>query len=267
MKIVLSALLLTGLALQAAPVRSGKAESELVSDVRSVRPGHNLTVALRLKANPRWHTYWINPGESGLPTRIKWTLPEGFSAGRLQFPVPHRFEGGGAIGFGYEGEVFLFTTIAVPEKLADRSITLGASVSWLACDPTQCLPGRATLSLKLPVANEEPKPSTWSAKLVKAQKKLPIELVDANANLTNKKDHWLVTLKLPKKWQGFPSSPQFFPENNSYCDLKKPVQFTDIAGGIEIKVPMPKEEATEGRFAFVLDGLAQPLRFSMAVRH
>jgi hypothetical protein len=29
-----------------------------------------------------WHTYWRNPGDSGLPTTLDWKLPTGIAAGR-----------------------------------------------------------------------------------------------------------------------------------------------------------------------------------------
>lgn len=51
-----------------------------------------LGVAVRLKMGPRWHTYWINPGDSGAPTEIRWNLPPGFEAGPIQWPYPERIE-------------------------------------------------------------------------------------------------------------------------------------------------------------------------------
>jgi DsbC/DsbD-like thiol-disulfide interchange protein len=266
MKLALLILLFGALAVQATPVRSGKVEAELVSDVRAILPGHTLTVALRLKANPNWHTYWSNPGESGMPTTIKWTLPDGFRAGALQFPVPHRFEGSGLVGFGYEEEVFLFTEITVPEKLTDNQITLSARASWLACDPAQCLPGRVQLSLTLPVATADPKPSKWSRILTSARKKIPRELADATAKVVQENATWVITLQLPKKLQPSPSDPQFFPENPKFADLKSPPQFKEIKGGFEIRVPISEdvaELANPVRFLFA--GMERPLLFSAKV--
>ena len=60
------------------PVRADHIDVELVSATNSVEPGGTLTLALRLKADEHWHTYWKNPGDSGLATQIAWTLPEGF---------------------------------------------------------------------------------------------------------------------------------------------------------------------------------------------
>ena len=62
----------------AAPiVKTDHVEAALVSERVSAEPGKPLTVGLRLRMIPHWHTYWKNPGDSGLPTRIQWELPPG----------------------------------------------------------------------------------------------------------------------------------------------------------------------------------------------
>src|SRR5438270_12740141 len=65
-------------------------KADLVTDATAVQPGKAFTVGIRLKIKPGWHVYWINPGDSGAPTTVKWKLPEGFVAGPVQFPVPQK---------------------------------------------------------------------------------------------------------------------------------------------------------------------------------
>ena len=67
-------------ALESAPVHSARATATLVSETDSVAPGKPLRLALRLAMAPGWHTYWSNPGDSGLPTAIDWLLPPDFKA-------------------------------------------------------------------------------------------------------------------------------------------------------------------------------------------
>ena len=74
----------------AAPFKTQNVEAELVSSRAAVAPGESFLVALRLKVRPEWHTYWINPGDSGAPTTLDWALPAGFKADAIQWPVPHR---------------------------------------------------------------------------------------------------------------------------------------------------------------------------------
>ena len=52
-------------------------QAELVSEVDSIQPGQPFWLGLHLKMEPGWHTYWKNPGDSGLPTRLTWKMPDG----------------------------------------------------------------------------------------------------------------------------------------------------------------------------------------------
>src|SRR4051794_19044952 len=77
--------------LHAAPmVKTEHVEAELVADSASAQPGHPLTVGLKLRMEPQWHTYWKNPGDSGLATQIRWTLPPGWQASEIQWPYPQK---------------------------------------------------------------------------------------------------------------------------------------------------------------------------------
>ena len=69
-------------------VRTPHVEAELVSEQTALVPGATTTVALRLKLASGWHVYWRNPGDSGLPTTIAWTLPPGIEAGPIAWPAP-----------------------------------------------------------------------------------------------------------------------------------------------------------------------------------
>ena len=66
-------------------------QASLVADTTGVSVGKPFTVGVLLKIDPGWHIYWKNPGDAGLPTKVKWTLPDGFTAGELRYPTPHEF--------------------------------------------------------------------------------------------------------------------------------------------------------------------------------
>ena len=102
---------------RADPVRTAHVEAELVAERTALSPGEPLTVALRLVMQRGWHTYWQNPGDSGLPTSIEWKLPAGLTAGPIQWPVPRALPVGPLVNYGYEGEVLLLVDIAAA---ADR---------------------------------------------------------------------------------------------------------------------------------------------------
>ncbi len=92
--------------------------ARLVPEAGSVVPGGTLWVDLHLEIDPGWHTYWRNPGDSGLPTEIAWELPAGFSAGDIEWPAPERFVLGTIGNYGYKGSTDLLVPIAAPAGLA-----------------------------------------------------------------------------------------------------------------------------------------------------
>jgi DsbC/DsbD-like thiol-disulfide interchange protein len=153
----LSVLLAAGLPLVAplslsAAVKSGRAEADLAVGVASYQPGKAFPVAVRLKLDPGWHTYWMNPGVGGMPVKATWTLPDGWTAGELQQPVPKRFMTGDLPGFGYEGEV-VFLVDLTPPAGASGEVECRVKLVWLTCNDNSCVPGDAELSLKLPAGD------------------------------------------------------------------------------------------------------------------
>jgi thiol:disulfide interchange protein DsbD len=162
---------LVGVGVGHAAPRGHHVKASLVAESDAAQPGTPLVLGLRLQMDPSWHTYWRNPGDAGLPTRVKWELPEGFVAGELQWPHPIRFNTGPLVSYGYEHDVLLPVEIQVPATLASTPVRLTASVSWLECQEI-CLPGKAELSLSLPVrASAAPGPS--AALFEETRRRLP----------------------------------------------------------------------------------------------
>ena len=120
------------------------------------------TVTLVLDLQPGWHTYWQYPGDSGLPAKVTWQLPEGWSAGQLEFSVPHQFsEPGDMIIYGYEKKQLLRATITPPKNLPKNQVyDLKASVTWLACKEL-CVPGSADVRLRVLGPTEGPTSISW----------------------------------------------------------------------------------------------------------
>jgi len=125
-------------------------KASLLAETDAVQPGRSLQLGVRLEMEKGWHTYWQNPGDSGLPTRVKWELPPGFTAGEIRWPYPIRFVSGPVVSYGYEHDVLLPVAVVVPLAIAASEVRFVARVSWLECEEA-CLPGKAELALVLPV--------------------------------------------------------------------------------------------------------------------
>jgi len=122
---------------------------QLLLSADAARPGDTVWAGVDLKMEPDWHTYWKNPGEAGMATKITWQLPPGVTAGDIQWPLPEKLPPAEVTTYGYNDEVVLL----VPLKLAadlkpGLALDLKANVSWLECKE-ECIPGHTAVAARL----------------------------------------------------------------------------------------------------------------------
>jgi thiol:disulfide interchange protein len=128
---------------------------QLVVPEDQLYPAGDNIVGLYFKLDPGWHVYWKNAGDSGEPPHIRWTLPEGVSAGPMQFPAPRRLPLGPLMDFGYENEVLFPMKLEVGQGAKDGKAPIDAQVDWLVCREV-CIPGKAELSTTLQLFSDKP---------------------------------------------------------------------------------------------------------------
>jgi thiol:disulfide interchange protein DsbD len=168
--LALALLLLAGMA-DAAAVRTAHAEVELVTENTTILPGQPFDAGLRMKMIPKWHTYWVNPGDAGLATKIAWALPDGFVAGPIVWPHPQRLPVGDLVNFGYENETLLITPLTAPAGIsAGQTLALKAHASWLVCE-VECVPEQADLTVEVKVGSGTPRADARRAKLFAATRR------------------------------------------------------------------------------------------------
>ncbi len=234
-KYALIALALTGiLSLPAAanPVRRDHIDVELIASTSSVQPGQKLTVALRLKPDEHWHTYWKNPGDSGLATQIDWQLPEGFKAGPIQWPAPQRIDVGPLANYGYDGEVLLLTDIEVPDSIPAH-VPIRAAAFWLVCEEI-CIPGDAELLLDLPAGPAAPDP-VWAARIEQVRAALPDQAngLEVEAVLAAGQQ-WI--LSLPRSALRSVGQLSFFPEEEGWIEYASRQQVVEQGDTVQLHI-------------------------------
>ena len=153
--VVLSGLLVltgAGRAHAASLAETEHVKVQLLADKAAIAPGDTVTLALEETIIPEWHTYWRNPGDSGIAPTVTWTLPAGFTAGEILWPAPTRLAYGPLVNFGYSDHTVLLTQIVVPATaVPGTDATLTAAFSWLVCQES-CIPESAKLDVTVPVA-------------------------------------------------------------------------------------------------------------------
>lgn len=144
----------SSLAAPGAVVTTERVRAELVAHApEGVAPGQPLWLGLSIAHQPEWHTYWKNPGDSGLPTQLEWQLPAGLEAGAIAWPLPEIIRVGPLANYGYEDRLLLPVPVQVaPDfKAPDGdTLTIRLHASWLVCR-VECIPEEGNFTLQLPV--------------------------------------------------------------------------------------------------------------------
>jgi thiol:disulfide interchange protein DsbD len=242
-------------------VRTEHVEAQIVPEQNALVPGTTTTVALRLRIDNGWHTYWRNPGDSGLPTTLAWKLPPGFSAGDIQWPAPKALPAGPLVNYGYEGEVLHLVPLTVPQDAAVGSnVTLPVRADWLVCRET-CIPDGADLSLTLPIAASAAPDAKWSGPIVRARAALPRPLEGWKVSLEGRGQ--TMVLKLGE-WAASAEPGQLrffaFDENRVEPSSPQPQKRTGN-DAIELTLPVSSQLTGFTRLSGVLtsaDGLVTP---------
>jgi len=236
----------------AAPPRAADLVKPLLfAQSTTVAPGQTLWVDLALTIAPGWHIYWKNPGDSGLPTTIDWTLPQGFSAGAIDWPVPERFLVGGIGNYGYAGDADLLVPIAVPAGFdAGAAAHLEAAVKYLVCSEI-CIPGEAHLSFDLPGGSGAPDPAQ-AARFAAARAKLPVAAPFAAQFVDDGHDLRLIVPAAAIAGLRQPTA-QFFPNADNAIDHSAKPKTTLQQGGLSLI--LPKSTSPNAAVPKMLDGV------------
>lgn len=221
----------------AAVVKDAHVEAELIAETESIQPGQAFWVALRLNMDPGWHTYWRNPGDSGIPTSVEWTLPPGFEAGPLEWPYPARIDEPPLTTYGYRGEVFLLAPIRVPQTASPGTApVISARVRWLACEKI-CVPGGGRLAFSLPVKKDESKPDfRWREKFVRARSRMPVTAEGWNVQGGVSRKEIAIRVSPAGPLAADPAGVYFFPYDNDLIDHAAVQNLKKTRGGYEIFV-------------------------------
>lgn len=134
---------------QTAQVTTEHVRAELLAHAPyGIAPGKPVWLGLRILHQPHWHTYWKNPGDSGLATSLAWTLPAGFAPGDITWPTPTPLPVGPLMNYGYEGDLLLPVPLTVPEGFTGMTLLVSLRADWLVCKDI-CIPEYGEFKLNL----------------------------------------------------------------------------------------------------------------------
>jgi thiol:disulfide interchange protein DsbD len=200
---------------------------ELISEQDAIVPYRKIWIGIRFVLQDEWHTYWVNPGDSGEPPGIEWELPEGFQAGAIQWPYPERLSTPPFADFGYEHQVLLIAAIQPPPRLREGAgERFAARVHFLVCRDL-CIPGQKRLELMLPVKSRAVAGS--DVQLFEAtRRRLPQPAPEGwKISAASIGNDFVLNLNVGKSG----GAPQFFPLEEEQIENAAPQTATRIPGG------------------------------------
>ena len=215
---------------QAAPPNHAKLE--LIADQSAFDSARPLWVGVLFHLDPGWHVYWQNPGDSGTPPRIEWMVPQGFHAGAIRWPIPHRLGSGSVIDYGYENQVLLMAPVKAPVESAGPA-TIGAQVKYVVCREI-CIPGKAQLSISVPPSKDHVEhPSGSRDVFEKAQEQFPKPAPPAwrFSAKQNRDEFQLIVHGAPIK-----RAVSFFPLDSGVIDNPAPQKISAVDGSFSLSL-------------------------------
>jgi thiol:disulfide interchange protein DsbD len=214
------------------PVKAQHLTAELVTLAPAIAPGGTLQAGLVLTLEEHWHVYWINAGDSGEPPKITWTLPDGITAGPIQFPIPSRLPLGPLMDFGYEDEVAFPVQLTAASSVKPGPVHLDAMVNWLVCREV-CIPGKAHLGLNLTVSPDAAAPTQPVGALGEALNLIPKPLPPgAKLTVAGGKTDFVLTLTTGKR----ETNAEFYPFDQEQIANAAPQQIEPLSDGVRLRV-------------------------------
>lgn len=246
-------------------VTTEQVRAELVAHApQGVQAGQAMWLGLAIDHQPHWHTYWKNPGDSGLPTQLQWELPAGFTAGEIEWPTPQRLPIGPLVNYGYEGKLLLPVPLNVPASFAGDTLHVKLRADWLVCKEV-CIPESGEFALAIPVRSSA---AAHADRFQAAAASRPQSATGVRASAEVKANGALVldVQGLPAAWRGQPIA--FFPETEGVIDNAAAVPVQWQQDRWEAAIPLSAQRsASPSQMQAVLTTRSQPngLQVSFAV--
>ena len=213
--------ILLNLAIHAEVARTNNAEISIIGFNNYIETPGEVQLGYRFKLTPGWHTYWINPGDSGGPVEFIFTEGNAFNISDISWPGPEKIPYPPLMTYGYTDEVVFPFTIDLKD-LEDKEITI--KTRFLVCDEI-CIPEQTELVLLL--KNQFLNVTQNSSLLSRWLGRLPLR---APPDLEIKKEQQ----KLAFSFNEIDEESYYFPISDNEFDFSSPQSQTNNTLNIEL---------------------------------
>ena len=210
------------------------------SDHEAIRPGQSFIVAVEKTIEDKWHTYWKNPGEIGLPTEIEWELPDGFSQNIVDWPIPIKYLSEDILSYGYTKKVTFLFQFHTDKNTKPGSYSLKSKISWLACKES-CIPGDQDIQINIKVASAAIKNKTVDQKITQAKSTLPSSQKLKKLFISTDKNKITILWSKENHSDFNPTKVYFFPEGEKMIDIYSKQSFSSTEKYYSLSMNLHKE--------------------------
>ena len=147
-------------AVDAKAVKTDHAEISIIGKTNILSESGTIHLGYKFVFTPGWHTYWINPGDSGGPPVFQSKQVKGWKIDQNLWPGPQTIEYPPLMTYGYENEVVFPFNLEITD-LKDNETDI--NIKFLVCDDI-CVPEEANLKLilKNKILNIEERPKSMA---------------------------------------------------------------------------------------------------------
>jgi len=135
-------------------VRTDQAIVQMIIERNSTKPGETVWIGFEFILEDGWHTYWKNPGDSGLPIKIDWFLPNEIKSGPINWPTPERQPYGELMNYGYSNKVTILSKLSINKDAKLQNYNISANLEWLVCKEI-CIPQQGKFKTSLNITNNQ----------------------------------------------------------------------------------------------------------------
>lgn len=247
-----------------ASVQNAHTRAELLIESAAPAPGRSVTFGIALTPQPGWHTYWSNPGDTGLATQAEWTLPSGVTASPLRHPVPKTFLVQGLMNYVLGPDPVLLGEFRIPASLKPGdALPIRVKLDWLVCDDKLCVPESATLSITPRIGDGAADPAV-APRFRAARGALPSEL---GAPATFALSGGRLVLAAPLDPAMRVTSAYFFASTEDVVDYAKPQVAGFGDGTLRLEIPATdgaKPDRIEGLLKLEVAGAERPIGLTLS---
>ena len=143
-------------------VETGHASVSIVKFDNYSSQKNELFIGIKMDMQKNWHTYWKNPGDSGGPIKVIWSLPENVTVEGPLWPTPQLLPYPPLMTYGYKD--FVIFPFKISYKDTNNLTFIGADIDFLICDDV-CVPEKAKINSTFDALKQSNRFQEWLLKI------------------------------------------------------------------------------------------------------